>query len=126
MKVVSSYLFLLETRFQKALQVNIQLSEQAKQKFIPPVSIQLLIENSVKHNVISKDKILQIFIYDSEDALVVRNNLQKKNDVEESTGLGLSNIRKRYSLLSEKNILVVQTSEFFTVQLPLLEIHTIL
>lgn len=124
MKVVSSYLFLLETRFQNALQVEVQVQVSVYSKFIPPVSIQLLIENCVKHNVISKYKTLHIKIYVSDNDLIVQNTLQKKNEIEDSTGMGLSNIRKRYALLSERTIDVKQTAEYFIVRLPLLEIQT--
>lgn len=122
MKTVNAYLFLLETRFQNALHVNISLDENAYMKHLPPVSVQLLIENCIKHNIVSKDKPLTIEIYSERDTLVVKNNFQKKEKDEESTGLGLLNIKKRYAILSDREIEIIEDGKSFIVKLPLLEI----
>lgn len=117
----NSYLYILQERFEKALQVNIQVQQELLTKNIPPLSLQILIENSIKHNIISTDEPLQIDISSEQDTtLIVRNNLQPKLSIEKSNGKGLQNINDRYQLLSGKQIDIVQTREHFIVKLPLL------
>ncbi|MCU0430670.1 MAG: histidine kinase [Cytophagaceae bacterium] len=123
MDMVKSYFFLLETRFQEGFHTSIQLSEQTYQKFLPPISIQMLIENCVKHNVISKEHPLFVEILELDGWLIVRNNKQVKQDKEASTGLGLMNIQRRYQLLSNKEVVVENSESIFSVRLPLLEIQ---
>jgi two-component system LytT family sensor kinase len=78
-------------------------------------------ENAVKHNIVSGDKPLRIDVFTDNGRLVVSNNLQKKNQMNESTGMGLDNIRNRYRLLSEKSVEVNENDADFTVSIPLIE-----
>ncbi len=118
----NSYLFLLKTRFADSISININVPEQYSCcSMIPPVTLQMLIENAIKHNVVANKKPLkiEIFIEDGE-FLVVRNNLQRKMYTQPSTRIGLNNIERRYQFLSSREILVSDSGDYFTVKLPLL------
>lgn len=117
-----SYIHILNERFEEALQVSIYIDEnKLKGRMLPPLVLQILIENAVKHNVVSLEDPLVIKVYnDEEGCLVVRNNLQPKLSTEESFGIGLQNIRDRYMLLNEKEIEVKTSDTEFIVRVPLL------
>lgn len=117
---LDKYFFLQKIRFQEALQVDIQVS--SVESFIPPMALQLLVENAIKHNIVSEEQPLQIRILERENYLEVSNNIQPKKLMEPSSGVGLPNIKERYSFLSKQEVEVVQNSDFFTVRLPLLNI----
>lgn len=121
MAFVKSYLFLQEIRFDDKLKVNI-LIDGYEQKMIPPMALQMLMENAIKHNTIAEEEPLTIDIYvENKDTLVVKNNLQKKNiPIEESAGVGLKNITARYEFLSETKVEIQETASEFIVKLPLL------
>ncbi|MFN8438843.1 MAG: histidine kinase [Cytophagales bacterium] len=124
LEFVDSYLFLIKTRYGQNIQIVINRDIQDCKNMLPPVSLQMLIENCIKHNVISKEKPLHIVMNIKEDCIEVQNNLQAKLNTEPSTGLGLENIKKRYSLYSHKEIEVEKTNTHFTVILPLLKIES--
>jgi sensor histidine kinase YesM len=88
---------------------------------VAPMVIQLLIENAIKHNVVSKVKPLTIQLQISDGYLEIRNNLQLKSSTEVSSGIGLKNIRKRYEYLTNRKVEIMETGGFFTVRIPLLE-----
>ena len=119
--VLKAYAFLLQTRFGNNLLVNIDVPDEKLNKKIVPLSLQLLMENAIKHNIVSADKPLQINIFSDNGSLVVDNNLQMKKQISESTGIGLDNIRNRYKLLSDKPVKVTETETNFTVSIPLIE-----
>ena len=119
--VLKAYAFLLKTRFGNNLDINIDVADGKMQKKIVPLSLQLLMENAIKHNIVSSDKPLKIDVYAVNGTLIVSNNLQKKNQVLESTGIGLDNIRNRYKLLSDKIVEVTESNTNFTVAIPLIE-----
>jgi len=121
LEVLNAYTFLLKTRFEKNLDVNIDIPVEKLQKRIVPLSLQILMENAIKHNIVSADKPLQINVFTENGSLVIRNNLQMKNQVNESTGIGLDNIRNRYKLLSEKTVKVTESETNFTVSIPLID-----
>jgi LytS/YehU family sensor histidine kinase len=115
------YCFLQQSRFGKNLSVHFDISEKFYNNAIPPLSMQMLIENAIKHNIISAEHPLNIHIFVQGDAyLVIENNLQNKEAVDKSTGLGLANIKNRYSFLTNSEILVSQKEGIFRVALPLL------
>ncbi len=117
-----SYLYILTERFEEALQISIEVDEKFMNKRLPPLALQILIENATKHNTISVEEPLKIAIYTEKDNfLVVENNLQLKNSVEDSLGLGIKNIQDRYRLLKNKEIIISQTRTSFLVKLPLLD-----
>ncbi len=121
LEFVNAYLFLMEKRHGKALSVNLQISQEDRQKMLPPMALQMLIENAIKHNVVSRSQPLQVDISIDEDQLIVQNNLQRKNKVEDSTGIGLKNINSRYNYYSSKEIEVKETLDQFIIKLPLLD-----
>jgi len=92
-----------------------------------PMALQMLVENAVKHNVVSKNKPLQINIFTYNDQLlVVQNNLQRKKvDEVDSTQHGLSNITQRYLFLGYKTLDIQEDKEFFTVKLPIIKLNSI-
>jgi LytS/YehU family sensor histidine kinase len=118
---IKSYLYILHWRFEEALNVSIDVSEKYNSYLIPPVSVQLLIENVIKHNAHSVEHPVYIKITVDDDAnLIVSNTLQPKRVTYESTKLGLHNIRERFQLLFNKEIVIRSTNENFTVILPLI------
>lgn len=120
---ISSYLYLIKTRFGDNLVINVDVSEAYYAKGIPPITLQLMIENAIKHNVVSRGAPLQISITGQHDELVIRNNLQRIAIPEPSSGMGLKNIRERYKLLGDLEPQVIETDRDFIVRLPLLEIR---
>jgi len=121
MAFVKSYLFLQRIRFDDKLKVNIAI-EGFEQRMVPPIALQMLLENAIKHNTIAEEEPLTIDIYvENDDILVVKNNLQKKTiPIEESAGVGLKNITARYEFLSETKVEIQETAAEFIVKLPLL------
>lgn len=118
-KFLRSYLFLQQIRFGDKLKVDLGLDAANIQ--VAPLVLQMLVENAIKHNVISSESPLTIRIYGEKENIVVENNIHKKNVLpEESKGIGLENIRRRYSFLSSNKIEVVNTGQLFTVKLPVL------
>lgn len=116
---LEKFLFLQKMRFQEGLEVEIKV--QSRDSFLPPMALQLLVENAIKHNIISEDDPLYIRIIEKEDYLEVSNNLQVKRLHEPSSGVGLPNIKERYRYLSEKEVQLIQTDTLFIVSLPLLK-----
>lgn len=119
--VMRAYAFLLQTRFGDNLDITINVPEEKLNKKIMPLSLQILMENAIKHNIVSSDKPLKVNVYAENGKLVVSNNLQKKNQVNESTGIGLDNIRNRCRLLGNGNVEVTENGSNFTVSIPLIE-----
>ena len=119
--LLNAYTFLLKTRFDKNLDVTIDIPTEKLQKKIVPLSLQILMENAIKHNIVSADKPLHIDISTLNGSLLVSNNLQMKNHVNECTGIGLDNIRNRYKLISEKPVNVTSNDNNFTVSIPLID-----
>jgi sensor histidine kinase YesM len=121
LEVLSAYTFLLKTRFDKNLNVNINIPVEKLQKRIVPLSLQILMENAIKHNIVSSDKPLHIDVFTENGSLVISNNLQIKNQLNESTGIGLDNIRNRYKMLSDTPVKVTANETNFTVSIPLID-----
>lgn len=118
-----NYLSLQKLRFEKNLEYFIDVQE-TQGYYLPPLSLQLLLENAVKHNIASKEKPLKIMIQKEDDRLIVRNILQPKNSPsDEGSGIGLENIRQRYALLSKEKPEIRESSTEFIVVLPLLKVE---
>ncbi len=118
---IKSYEFLLSKRFENKIKLSITINENHMNYFIPPFSLQLLVENAIKHNVISSRKPLFIDVYDQDDDLYVKNNLQIKKALEGSTKLGLSNIKSRYQFFTKREVHVSSDNTSFIVRIPLLK-----
>lgn len=119
--VMKAYAFLLQTRFGNNLDITVNVPEEKLKKRIVPLSLQILMENAIKHNTVSSEKPLKVNVFAENGKLVVSNNLQKKNQVNESTGIGLDNIRNRYRLLGNGQVEVTESGTNFTVSIPLIE-----
>ncbi|CAD5276426.1 Histidine kinase [Imperialibacter sp. EC-SDR9] len=122
MQFLDSYLYLLRIRFNDSLIVHSDVAESKKGLFIPPSTLQLLIENAIKHNIISKRDPLVIKIYDEEGFIVISNNLNPKKVKEPSTRVGLENIKSRYRFINDRGPIIDSSDGFFTIKVPLIEI----
>ena len=121
---VESYLYLLKKRFTEGLNISLNIPESYRHLQIIPAALQILVENAIKHNVVSRSKPLQISILgNGNQSLIVSNNLQPRQTVEESMRIGLDNIHKRYSILSGRKVEIIKTNETFQVLLPLLDLN---
>jgi two-component system, LytTR family, sensor kinase len=120
LEVLQAYAFLLKTRFGDNLDISIRVAEEKLEQKIVPLSLQILMENAIKHNIVSSAKPLRIDVFTEEGRLIVSNTLQKKNQAFESTGIGLENIRNRYLLLGSRPIEVEEGPSSFTVSIPLI------
>jgi len=120
LEMVRSYIYLIQLRFDQNLEMAVNIGSRSGERLIAPMTIQMLIENAIKHNVISKKKPLTIRIYDEENYLVVENNLQKKETKEYSSNVGLKNIQSRYGFLSGNKIEIFDDNQIFKVKIPLI------
>ncbi|WP_315819899.1 sensor histidine kinase [Paraflavitalea speifideaquila] len=119
---LESYLFLIGIRHQNSIQFSAEVDERARTKgMIPPATLQMLIENAIKHNRFSVNEPLVISVKSEAGFLLIRNAMRKKLHPENSSGIGLENIRKRYELSSGQAITVTQSEEVFTVKIPIIE-----
>lgn len=124
LEFANNYIFLLKIRFPKNLNASFNVDKKYFDLSIAPLTIQMLVENAIKHNRISKGYPLNIEIYvDHNNSVVVKNNLQKKNVIEKSTKTGLENIKKRYAYFGKNNIDVFTDSSVFHVTVPLLNVR---
>ncbi|MDE6375570.1 MAG: histidine kinase, partial [Alistipes sp.] len=114
------YVDLLRERFTDGFDVEVDIPQELLRRHVVPCSLQLLIENATKHNVVSPEQPLRVRIEARGDRLAVSNNLQLRLNAPVSTGVGLSNIRQQYLDLSRRPVVVEQTDTEFRVQLPLL------
>ncbi len=115
-----SYMQLLQMRFEDAVSYTIPEKVSQEEAKIVPLSLQLLLENAVKHNVITSGQPLRIEIYEENGYLVVENNINPKKSLEKSTKVGLSNIKQRYQLVTDRKVVIEDASNIFRVKLPLL------
>jgi hypothetical protein len=120
LKFVNLYIQLQKTRFENGLQVNVNIGEEYLHRKIAPVTLQNLVENSIKHNVADPEMPLVINLYVANDFLVVSNNLQKKKFVETSNKQGLSNMTSLYHYLSSRPMEIIEDDKNFTVKVPLI------
>lgn len=114
------YVSLLKMRFEDAIIINFQTYININDFKIVPLSLQLLLENAIKHNIISDQRPLQIDIFKDDNYLIVKNSYQKKQTFEKSTGIGLQNIIQRYNLVSNLEIKIQLTDKHYIVKLPLI------
>ena len=119
MDFVNAYIFLLKMRYEDNLVFDIDLGKEHESKRLPPMSVQLLIENAVKHNEISNRHSLTISVRSDHDSLTVSNPIQPKLTHSGGTGIGLVNLSKRYNLLYKKDISIKEDASIFSVTIPL-------
>ncbi len=121
MEFISSYVYIIKSRLEDAVQIDFNIPAEILDTKIPPLTLQILIENAVKHNVAVDYKPLYISITTNlPDELIVENNFQPKQSVGISTGTGLVNISRRYNWLFNRDIDINQTESSFIVKLPII------
>ena len=118
---IKSFLFLQKMRFDKSLEIEVRIEKKKLNRALPPFGLQLLIENAIKHNIISEEQPLKITISNEGDYLQVQNNLQLRTVHEPSTGIGLKNLKARYKLLTELPVIIDKTESHYTAKIPLIE-----
>jgi hypothetical protein len=115
-----TYMSLLKMRFEDSIIFEIPDKATNPESRVVPLSLQLLLENAVKHNMVTSSKPLHIKIFEDGNHLVVMNNLQTKQIVKKSSGVGLENIKQRYNLLSDRKVIINQRAKDFAVAIPML------
>lgn len=120
---ITAYIYLIKIRFSENLKIEVTVAAEFFNKGIPPTTLQLLIENAVKHNIASRSQPLHIKIFSADDHLMVVNNIQKFPSSIGSSKIGLKNIINRYKLLSAKLPEITQTADDFVVKVPLLPLN---
>jgi two-component system LytT family sensor kinase len=120
LKFAEQYLNLQKMRFEDSINLDTQISPALLHKKIPSLTLQLLLENALKHNSFDEDEPLDISITEQEGSLLVRNNKKERKNISLGNGLGLQNIRDRYALLTTEALVIQDTEHFFTVKLPLI------
>ena len=120
LKFARTYVRLLKMRFEDSMVVDIPENCSDPEAKIVPLSLQLLLENAVKHNVVSERKPLHLSVHEEGEMLVVKNNLQAKQVVKKSSGVGLTNIQQRYGILTDRKVIIQKSESAFSVKLPML------
>jgi LytS/YehU family sensor histidine kinase len=120
LEIIDAYMFLLKARFEEGIDLSITIDQQYYTSLIPPFTLQLLIENCIKHNVVSLEHPLQIRLYAENDFIIVENQLRLKRTPEASMGLGLENINQRYIHLLNKKIEILANETTFSIKLPII------
>jgi hypothetical protein len=115
-----TYMNLLKMRFENSLFYELPETIENPDAKVVPLSLQLLLENTVKHNVVSEQRPLHIRIYIENDYLVIQNDFQKKEVLQERQGVGLQNIINRYAIITKRKVLIEQNEQTFTVKIPIL------
>ena len=122
---LDAYLYLLKERFGENLRINLDRFPVLTAWQIVPLSLQLLVENAIKHNIVSSEHPLHLELFEEGTFLIVRNNLQKKLQVQESTGVGLANIRQRYKMINNIEVEIQMSDTHYAVHLPLIPKYNI-
>jgi len=117
---VENYLGLQHMRFSDNIQYEIK-TEDREDFFVVPLSVQMMVENAIKHNIITSDEPLRLSLYTEGGFLVVRNNLQAKTTLVAGESVGLENIRQQYEILSGRKVEVLKGDGYFTVKLPMID-----
>ena len=119
LKFLRSYIYLMETRYRDRIRIEVDIDEKLLDRKVPPLALQSLVENSVKHNEISSTNPLTVKVYSIEESLFVENPIRTRSTVAEGMGTGLYNLKKRYLLLLKNEVKVSTQNDIFKVELPL-------
>ncbi len=120
LEFAKTYMNLLKMRFENSLNFEMPEDFSNEDAKVVPLSLQLLLENTIKHNSVSESKPLNIKITVEDNYLVIQNNLQKKEVLQSRKGVGLQNIVNRYHILTKRNVLIDESNGFFKVKIPIL------
>jgi two-component system, LytTR family, sensor kinase len=115
-----SYIFLLQIRFDRNLVIHVDVNKEDLTRLIPPMALQILIENAIKHNETSSEHPLMISVDSADGKIIVANNLRLRHQHEPGSQTGLKNIRARYRFFTTDPVEVISNSTFFIVKIPLL------
>lgn len=121
MEFMNAYTYLLKMRFGDSLEISTHIEPGSEKMNVAPASLQMLVENAIKHNVASLKNKLHLEIVSTSDSITVYNNLQEKLNKEPSTRIGLNNIIRRYAFLTDRKVIVEKTENSFQVTLPLIQ-----
>ena len=119
LKFLESYTYLIHSRYRNRFTIDIAIEEKYLEEQIPPLALQILVENAVKHNEISESNPLKVKVYSKNGSIVVENPIRPRTTLAEGTGNGLANLKKRYALLRKQDIEVSTAEAIFSVELPL-------
>nr|WKN35713.1 histidine kinase [Tunicatimonas sp. TK19036] len=120
---ITHYIELLHIRYGKGLCIQTQVSPDAQEKGIVTVTLQMLIDNAIKHNVVQSSSPLKICIKDEGDYLIVHNNKQLRTHIGSSNGMGLQQLRQLYAYLTDAPLMVEDCKECYSIKIPLLTLH---
>lgn len=122
LEFVTNYFYLISIRYEQAVNLIIEIPDtKAENYLITPVSLQVLIENAIKHNDFSKKEPLTVFLSVQSGFVTVNNRIRKKEYAEESSGIGLNNLKERSFLITNRNIIITNEHNEFTVRVPILK-----
>ena len=114
------YMYLLKIRFGSSISFSITIHQEQKSLFLPPMCLQMLVENTIQHNETSQANPLQVTIYTEKNRLLITNPIQPRSDKAKSSQTGLKNMQVRYQFFTDDKIDIIRTDKTFTVSLPLL------
>jgi two-component system LytT family sensor kinase len=120
LEILNAYLFLLKARFEEGIDLSVKIDQAHYSSLLPPFTLQLLVENCIKHNIVSLDHPLSIRLYSEDGFIIVENRVQLKRTPESSTGMGLENINQRYIHLLDKKIEIQAGETLFKIKLPVI------
>ena len=120
LQFAKTYVRLLKMRFEDSIVFDIPEESSNPEARIVPLSLQLLLENAVKHNIVMAGKPLHIKVFEQDGYLVISNNLQEKSVVKKSSGVGLRNIQQRYQILTDREVVINKSRDTFQVSIPML------
>ena len=118
---LDSYVYLLKKRFQDGILIVKEISDNNLARKVPPLTFQILMENVVKHNIISAKNPLTVSLTEEGNTLIFQNNVVVRNHHQAISGVGLKNIQERYSVLGSKSVMISESEGYFKVMLPLLQ-----
>ena len=119
LEFIQHYIYLLSIRFDKGISFTINIEEHIKQSFLPPMCLQILIENTIQHNEISQSNPLEVAVYTKEQQLIIENPIHSRTDKTESSKTGIKNIQSRYSFFTAEKVEITHTENVFRIALPL-------
>jgi LytS/YehU family sensor histidine kinase len=118
---LNDYVYLQKIRFNEGLIISQNIAPEKLELFIPPLCLQQLVENAIKHNVVGKEKPLTIDIYNDENFIIVTNNIQRREEPSNSTGVGLKNLTNRYYHFVSTKPEFKEEDQLFIAKIPILE-----
>ena len=114
------YIYLLKIRFENSISFLIKIDTHTEGGYLPPMCLQMLVENTIQHNEVSQANPLKVLIYTENNHVIVENPIQPRSDKTESSQTGLKNIQSRYAFFTNEKIDIIQTEKMFKVVLPLI------